>query len=228
MDEITLFAELKPPPPDTAGLQARARLTQAISAPGPARARTRRRHRLALGLSVAAAAAVTATVVPSVLFGGESATLATPAYAVTRNHDGTVGLKIYDIAGAIDAASLQRALRREGVPAIVWFGGFGKDRPGDPVCQAPRSNLEPENVQYDVVRTVVNGHVVPPGDIAIAGLPSRLTPAERASLEHDTSFRFVIDPSAMPNGSVLYVRYILGANPEIVPPEVLKHDRAPC
>ncbi|HYY19902.1 MAG TPA: hypothetical protein VE864_13780, partial [Streptosporangiaceae bacterium] len=66
---------------------------------------------------------------------------------------------------------------------------------------------------------------------AVLGLPAHLSPAERASLKHDTSFRFIIRPSAMPSGSVLFVRYFLGTgsnDAEIGPPEVLKHDRLPC
>jgi hypothetical protein len=230
MDELTLFRGLRPDPPDLTLVQARTR-ARVLTGLSPDPKRPRRRRRLTLTLSVAAAAAVVTTVVPSVLFGGASASLVTPAYAVTRNGDGTVGLKIYDIAGAADAASLQRALHHEGVPAIVWFGAFRKDRLDNPICQAPQSNLEPEKVQYDVVKTVVNGRLVKPGDIDVLLLPSRMTPAERASLKHDTSFRFLIDPSAMPSGSVLYVRYILGTgqdNPEIGPPEVLKHAQAPC
>lgn len=231
MDEITLFSELKPAPPeDQAAVLARARARLGPMTGQPAR-KPRRRHRLALGVAVAALAACAATVVPSVLLGGHSSTLSTPAYAVTRNHDGTVSLRIYDIAVAADAASLQRALRHEGVPAIVWIAPFRKDSPTNPICQAPRGNLEPEKVQYAVVKTIVNGQLVKPGDIAVLALPAQLTPAERASLKHDTSFRFIIDPSAMPSGSVLYVRYILGtgsSQSELGPPEVLKHNHAPC
>jgi len=228
MDELMLFRELRPDSPDLAPVQGRAR-ARVLTGLSPNR--PRRRRRLALGLSAVAVAAAAATVVPSVLFGGHSSTLATPAYAVTRNDDGTVSLKVYDIAGAADAASLQRALRHQGVPAIVWIAPFRKDSPANPICQAPRGNLEPEKVQYAVVKTIVNGRLVKPGDIAVLGLPAQLTPAERASLKHDTSFRFIIDPSAMPSGSVLYVRYILGtgsSQSELGPPEVLKHNHAPC
>ncbi len=134
MDELTLFAELKPPVPEVGPSQARARARvvdglRANRSRGrrfalrgrPASARPRRR-RLALGLSAVAVAACAATVVPSVLLGGSSSTLVTSAYAVTRKADGTVSVTIYDIATAADGARLQRALRAEGVPALVWVG----------------------------------------------------------------------------------------------------------
>jgi hypothetical protein len=229
MDEITLFAELKPPPADTADLQAstRARLTRALRAPGPTATRPRRRHQLALGLSVAATAAVAATVVPSVLLGGSSPALVTSAYAITRNGDGTVTVTIYDIASAADAASLQRALRHEGIPARVWIGVPTDQNNG---CQAPARDLEPQQTQRAVVATYLNGALIPPNGTVIAGLPAHLSPAERASLKRDPGLKYVIHRSAMPSGSALYLRkYTSGSNnQEIVPPEVLKHDRAPC
>ena len=230
MDEITLFAELKPAPPEETTdtlARARARLGRTISSPRAASSRPRRR-RLALGLSAVAVAACAATVVPSVLFGGHSTTLATPAYAVTRGADGTVTVTIYDIATAADAASLQRALRHEGVPALVWTGVPTDQNSG---CQAPASNLEPEKTQDAVVDTIFNGHRAGPGDFYIVALPAHLTPAERASLKRDPGLRYVIHPSAMPSGSVLYLRRFLGtgsSDQEIGPPEVLKYDRAPC
>jgi hypothetical protein len=238
VDEITLFAGLKPSPPeDLADLRARtrARFGSAISAPGPAKGEPRRRRRIVLGLSAVAVAACAATVVPSVLFGGHSTTLATPAYAVTRQADGTVSVTIYDIANSADAASLQRALRAEGVPTLVWVGAFSKKAPSNPICQAPASNLEPEKVQDAVVVTEFNGVRARAGDIYVIALPAHLPPAERAALKKDPGLRYIIRPSAMPSGSVLYIRRILYAGPagqpnqqEIGPPEVLKHDRLPC
>jgi hypothetical protein len=228
MDELTLFRGLRPDPPDLALVQARVR-DRVLGGLSPDR--PRRRRRLALGLSAVAVAACAATVVPSVLFGGHSSTLATQAYAVTRTADGTVTITIYDIASAADAAGLQRALRQEGVPAIVWIGPFQNDSPGNPICQAPVGNLESQKIQDAVVSTDFDGKVAGPGDIFVYLLPARLTPAERASLKQDKGLRFIIHPSAMPSGSVLYIRNVLGtgsSQSEIAPPEVLKHDRAPC
>ena len=81
-----------------------------------------RRRRLALALAAVAVAACAATVVPSVLLGGGM-----PAYAVTRNPDGTVRVTISDIVDAADAAGLQDALRAEG---IAGPGVGGVHRPG--------------------------------------------------------------------------------------------------
>jgi hypothetical protein len=235
VDEITLFAELKPAPPDDlTGMRARTRgrLGPVI---GPPARPPRRRRRLALGLSAVAVAACAATVVPSVLFGGHSTTLATPAYAVTRGADGTVSVTIYDIANGSDAANLQRALRADGVPALMWAGGFTKRPVVEPECRPRAGDIEPLKVQQAVVRTEFNGHLFPPGDIAIATLPAHLTPAERASYKKDPGLRFIIHPSAMPSGSVLYIWRLLSDGPaggplqqEIGPPQVIKHDRLSC
>jgi hypothetical protein len=238
VDELTLFTELKPPVPEVAPIQARARV-QVVDGLHANRPRGRRfalragpvsgkprRRRLALGLSAVAVAACAATVVPSVLFGGRSETLVTSAYAVTRSHDGTVTVSIYDIADAADAASLQRALRHEGVPALVWIGVPTDQNNG---CQPPASRFEPERVRYAVIDTYFNGHRVGPDGFFIVSLPDHLTPAERASLKRDPGLQYVIHPSAMPSGSALYLRRFLGGgDQEIAPPEVLKHDRLPC
>ena len=230
MDEITHFAELKPPPPeDVAALRARtwARLSPAIGAPGRP---PRRRRRLALGLSVVAAAVCTATVVPSVLFGGNG----TPAYAVTRNPDGSVNVKISDIADAADARGLQQALRAEGIRTLVWAGTDDQTPPGNPFCQAPASNLEPESVQKSVVTEYPTD--VPPGIYMVT---------KGTADEGPGWVGFVIRPAAMPTGSVLYfVRvyehvmstvedshgHILSqrGGDEIPPPQVLRSARLPC
>ncbi len=247
MDELTLFTELKPPVPEVAPIQvrARARVLDGLRAnrsrgrrftlrAGPASGQPRRR-RLALALSAVAVVACAATVVPSVLLGGSSSTLVTSAYAVTREGDGTVSVTIYDIANGSDAANLQRALRAAGVPALMWAGGFTKLPVVEPMCRPRASDIEPLKVQEAVVRTEVNGHLFPPGDIAIAALPAHLTPAERASYKKDPGLRFIIHPSAMPSGSVLYIWRLLSHGPaggplqqEIGPPEVLTHDRLSC
>ena len=237
MDEITLFADLKPDPPgETTDMQARARarLAPAITGFQPASARPRRR-RLALGLSAVAVAACAATVVPSVLLGGKSTTLVTSAYAVTRGADGTVSVTIYDIATAADGAGLQRALRAQDVTALVRVGDFEKQPVAQAACEPSLRELEPRQVQAAVVRIELNGHLIPVGDGVIAGLPAHLSPAERAAGAKDPGVRFIIHPSAMPSGSALYIDRLLSAGSkgqplqqQIGPPVVLKHDRLPC
>jgi hypothetical protein len=245
--ELSLFTELKPPVPEAGPIQARAR-ARVVDGLRANRSRGRRfalraglvsgqrgRRRLALGLSAVAVAACAATVVPSVLLGGHTSTLVTPAYAVTRGSDGTVSVTIYDIANGSDAANLQRALRAEGVPALLWAGGISKPPAPEPICRPRTSDVEPQKVQEAVVRTEFNGHLFGPGDGAIVVLPAHLTPAERASYKKDPGLRFIIHPSAMPSGSVLYIWRLLNPGPagqplqqEIGTPLVLKHDRLSC
>ncbi|MBV9382694.1 MAG: hypothetical protein JO242_18790, partial [Streptosporangiaceae bacterium] len=190
MDEITLFAVLKPPPDDGAArsrARIRARLDAALAGPG---ARTggagvtagpgRHRRLIALGIA-AVAAACAAIVVPSVLPGGTSTPLVSKAWAVQRNSDGTVTAWVAQLA--YDPAGLQRALRAEGVPALVRFSevsdpGYRLGQPADVpgLCIPPARDLEPMPVLQAVVipRTAYDG------------------PYQR----HE----FVIHPSAMPPG----------------------------
>jgi hypothetical protein len=262
VDEITLFAALKPAPPDDlTGMRARTRArlgpapgapgewtfegadpaTGAGSAPGGLR-RLRsalqpgsrmgkpRRRRLAVGLSVVAVAVCAATVVPSVLLGGSGA----PAYAVTRNPDGSVRVTIWDIAGAKDGADLQEALRAEGIRALVWAGSADQVPRTNPLCQAPASNLEPPMVQRAVVSDYPTD--VPPGvNMVGTGLPNK----------GPGWVGFIIRPSAMPSGSVLYFSRLFmpvmviarnghghiiarDSGQAIPPPEVLRHASLPC
>lgn len=242
MDELTLFTELKPPVPEVGPSQARARARVvdglrtnrsrgrrfALLA-GPASARPRRR-RLALALSAVAVAACAATVVPSVLLGGGM-----PAYAVTRNPDGTVRVTISDIVDAADAAGLQDALRAEGIPALVWAGSTDQAPADNPDCQAPASNLEPPAIQKAVISDYPK--TVPPGgtNMVITGTAGR----------GPGWVGYIIQPAAMPRGSVLYISrmfqpvmviegdghgHIIGkwSGQAIPEPQVLRHAWLPC
>jgi len=233
VDEITLFADLKPDPPgETTGMQARARarLSGALSRPQPASARPRRR-RLALGLSAVAVAACAATVLPSVLLGSGGA----PAYAVTRNPDGSVKVTISDIVDAADAAGLQNALRAEGIHARVYVGSTDKAPDGNPYCQAPASNLEPRAVQLAVVSDYPK--TVPRGGIEMV---------TKGTADKGPGWvGYIIQPAAMPPGSVLYISRMFlpvmsiledghghviakDSGQAIAEPVVLRHDRLPC
>lgn len=79
--------------------------------PAPARRGRRRYTRPALALGAAAAAATAALVTFSAGSG-------TPAYAVTRNADGTVTITLTDFR---DTTQLSRELRQLGVPAAVYY-----------------------------------------------------------------------------------------------------------
>ena len=230
MDELTLFRALRPDPPDLAAVQARAR-ARVLDGLSPSPDRPRRRRRLTLGLSAVAVAACAATVVPSVLLGGGGA----PAYAVTRDPDGTVKVTISDIVDAADAAGLQNALRAEGIRARVWVGNTDRAPAGNPDCQAPATNLEPQSVQLAVVsdypKTVPRGGT----NMVITGTAGK----------GPGWVGYIIQPAAMPRGSVLYIsrmfqpvmaiignghgQVIAKLSGQAIPePVVLRHDRLPC
>jgi hypothetical protein len=188
VDEITLFAELKPPTTDAAEAHARvrARLDAALTGAAPAASR-RRGHRRAAMLVAAGAVACAAVVVPVTLPGGGAATpLVSKAWAVERNPDGTITVTIAQVA--YDAAGLERALQAEGVATVVRFSqvsdpGF---EPANPLavpglCVPPAAALEP----LSVLDAVVTPRTVPAGQYQ----------------RHE----FVIHPSAMPPGSAIYI-----------------------
>jgi hypothetical protein len=228
VDELTLFRELRPDPPDLAPVRARAR-ARVLGGLRPGR--PRRRRRLVLGLAAVAVAACVATLVPSVLLSGGG----TAAYAVTRNPDGTVRVTTSDIIDAADAAGLQDALAAEGIRARVYVGNADHSPASNPYCQAPASNLEPQAVQLAVVsdypRTVPRGGT----NMVVNGLRDN----------GPGWVGYIIQPAAMPRGSVLYIsrmfQSVMGvlrdghghiirvdSGQAIPEPVVLKHDRLPC
>ncbi len=143
MDEITLFRELRPAPPDNAAQireAARARLSEAMSRPAghPGRERARAgagfwpaQHRslwLAVVVTLAACAAIIVSLVlpsgrppsgrPTVHPGGKAVTVTTAAWTVHRAPNGTITVNVKQLR---DPAGLQRTLREEGVPAYVRY-----------------------------------------------------------------------------------------------------------
>ncbi|WP_169952648.1 hypothetical protein [Microbispora sp. H11081] len=95
--------------------------------PVPARARRRGPRRLALGLTAAAVIATGIVVGPSLLDDGP---FTTPSYALTKDADGVVWVRVRDFR---DAAGLARQLRDLGVPAIVDYVPAGRK------CREPRA-----------------------------------------------------------------------------------------
>jgi hypothetical protein len=92
---------------------------RSVVAEPPRRERpTRRPRRLVLAGSLAGVAAVAATAGVFLLGGG-----ATPAYAVSKNDDGTVTVEISSLN---DAAGLERKLRDAGIRAVVQYVPRGK------------------------------------------------------------------------------------------------------
>jgi hypothetical protein len=223
VNEIELFTRLAPPPPtDTQEMKAgaRARLVREITQSGaltgavPAdRKRRRRRRRIALGIAVAAAAVCAAIVVPAVLPGSAPASFVTKAWAVQRNPDGTVTLQLSKFA--FDGAGLQQALQADGVPALVRYRVVN-----DPSYQVTDPGEAP-----GVCRPAASSEV--PAAVQAAVISLRLT-----GVKGGKDAQYVIHPSAMPTGSVLYVS---SATIDTSSPGrtgafsigVLKHDRLP-
>lgn len=127
MDEITLFTTLKPAdPPDDLGraqAAARRRLTAGVAVATRGAAAKAGRRRLGQATAVAATVAATAIVLPAVLPGGGSAAR---AWAVDRNRDGTITVTL--TREFTDPAGLQRALRSDGVNAVVRTYNAGEAR----------------------------------------------------------------------------------------------------
>ncbi|MEU6427044.1 hypothetical protein ABZ860_14215 [Microbispora sp. NPDC046973] len=132
---IRPLARLEPGTPGghPSGAGARALLAAVTAEPrggaDAVRARSRRRgpKRLALGLAAAAVAAAGIVVGPSLLVEGA---LTTPSYAVTKDADGVVWVKVRDFR---DIAGLTKQLRDLGVPAVVDHVPAGKK------CREPRA-----------------------------------------------------------------------------------------
>src|SRR5262245_6118816 len=107
-----------------------------------------RRHRAVLGAGgtgLAAVALVAASaIMPSDLRGdSEPAPSEGPAVAVTRNADGSVTAKIYELK---DAAALERQLERHGVPTAASYAPPGME------CDQRR--FTPSANEYDVIKEI--------------------------------------------------------------------------
>ncbi len=182
MDEISLFAELKPPPPGEAEeirARARGRLADAFGYAGTptgaglaSAGRPRNRRRMVLGLAVAGAAAAAAIVAPIVAPSGGATAFATANYSVQPHSDGTVTVTLMQLR---DPAGLQHALRADGIAAYVRYV------PADRACVYQQQG--PGN-SGQVIRDVLSG------------------PTARTS--HSTVF--VIHPAKLPPGDVLLIQ----------------------
>jgi hypothetical protein len=116
-------------------LDARALTDLRRATSSPASLRTGPRRRLVLAAAAVGALAVAATVL-GVGRGG------TPAYAVERNGDGTVTVRIERFE---DADGLEAAIERYGINAEVDYLPWGK------VCQQPRYTVAPTADQQAAV-----------------------------------------------------------------------------
>ena len=164
------------PPPLAAGrrLARKEQLMNAIEGQHrPAAARVPHRRRLAAAVAVLTVA-VAATVIATNVAGS------TPAYAVSRNPDGSVEFVIHDIR---DAAGATRALQAAGVPAVVLpEHKAGSCRPGnrgtpdDVRMSAVTSIIVTRTSQRSAAGlppVVIRPSNIPSGDILVLGIPPR-------------------------------------------------------
>jgi hypothetical protein len=221
MDEISMFAELRPAPPADADADAiraavRGRLTSVLSEADPAahgRRRSPVRPRVLIGGGLVAAATVAAITVPVWLPGAGNSVLA-KAWAVERNNDGTVTIKVSQQFN--DPAGLQRALTADGITAIVTLhreitgenagGGYSYDE-----CDYLHLDYAPQAVQDAVVAEGKNTVSSPPSVF-------------------DDYPTFVLHPAAMPAGSALLIaawRSSDGISLGVMEPTVLRTDKPP-
>jgi hypothetical protein len=209
MDEITMFAELRPDRPaeaeaGTMQAAARSRLTGAIRAAQAPLRRTRPSRPVLLACGAIAAAAAAAIVVPATLPAGTGGSFVTKAWAVQREPDGTIKITIEQEFS--DPAGLERALRAEGIRADVreipilsaTVNGSPEEYMG---CQYLGLNLEPTSIQQAVL-----------GQIGSRGRTTAWT----------------VRPSAMPAGSAMFIQVALSNAVSMASvPVVLKSETLP-
>jgi hypothetical protein len=116
------------------------------------------RARLTLAGGAVAATAVAAVIVAS------SGDRPAPAYAVERQHDGSVTVAINSLR---DAAGLQEKLRAAGVPAVVDYTPMGK------ACREPRGRHAPHNGRMSTSGTAKSS-----GAATFTVTPGELSPGE--------------------------------------------------
>jgi hypothetical protein len=203
MDEVSLVTQLRPaPPPDPDEFcqAARARLSAAYHDRTP---QWRRPGALALGTAAltgvaVAAIAITGPASPSHPAAGHHLVkIETAAWSVRANRDLTVTITVRQTR---DPAGLQRALRQEGVPAVVSFSPAvtvtvnGQQITG-PACEYVGSQLAGADVsQAVIVPGSVDGSTPAWGAVPVT--PSGVLQA---------SLVFTIRPSALPSGDVILI-----------------------
>jgi hypothetical protein len=229
MDELSMFTALKPPPDQVDVSGARNRLADAIAG-APGRPAPSRRTRLVMAGGLAAVAAAAAIAVPIALAGGNGASKVTHAsWTVDVKQNGTVTLTVQQLFANLNG--LQRTLRADGVPAVValvpWkitiaHGGIQAIQ----ACGYGRyiaRTSEPGSVQHAVIThpVVKPVFVYTSPDVSLA----------RVGKNSSGPFSWIIHPSAMPSGSVLFIVASGTVSKEAVSatvgvPVVLRGDRA--
>jgi hypothetical protein len=233
MDEISMFAELRPAPPADADADAiravvRGRVTSFLSEADLAAAHGRRpparrssagprrspvRRRVLIGGGLVAAATALAIAVPAWLPGAGDTVMA-KAWAVERNSDGTITIAVSQQFN--DPAGLQQALAADGIRAFVTLhreitgenagGGYSYD--------------ECDYLNLDYAPRAVENAVVAEGKNTVSSPPSVF----------DDWPTFIIHPAAMPEGSALLIAAWQspdGTSPGTMIPTVLRTDKPP-
>ena len=231
MDEISMFAGLRPAPPvDADAIRAvvRERVTSVLSeadpaargrrptarrsSAGPRRSPVRRRVLIAGGL--VAAAAVAAIAVPAWLPGSGDTVMA-KAWAVERNSDGTITIAVSQQFN--DPAGLQRALAADGITAFVTMNReiTGVNAKGTAYsydeCDYLNLDYAPQAVESAVVTEGNNNTVIEP-------------------LFNFANWTWIIDPAALPAGSALLIPAWRSADGSAIAwenPSVLRTDKLP-
>ena len=202
MDEIKIVATLRPaPPPEADQVCQAARGWRTYRTP-----RQRRPVMLAAGAAALARAALTAVIIsgpasPSHTTAQHRTTqIVTAAWSVQVNRDLTITITI--ISQLRDPAGLQRALRQEGIPAIVQYTPLvtekvdGQEVTG-PACQyRGLPSLPPAVAQSVMVSGSAPGPVAEPQSRPVSGTPAETTPL----------FAFTIRPWKMPERSVVFIQ----------------------
>jgi len=231
MDEISLFAELRPAPPadaDAIRAAVRGRVTSVLSEADPAirgrrptawrssagRRRSPARRRVLIGGGLVAAATVAAIVVPAWLPGSGDTVMA-KAWAVERNRDGTITIAVSQQFN--DPAGLQRALAADGITAFVTMNrevsGITKDGSAYSYNACDYLNLD---LASPAVQTAV---VTEGGSLAVGQLPNL------------ANWTWTIDPAALPAGSAVLIPAWRSSDGDAIAwenPSVLRTDKLPA
>ena len=231
MDEISMFAELRPAPPadaDAILAVVQGRVTSVLSEADPAtrgrRTSARRssagprrspvRRRVLIGGGLVAVATAAAIVVPAWLPGAGDTVMA-KAWAVERNSDGTITIAVSQQFN--DPAGLQRALAADGITAFVTMNReiTGVNAKGGNAY----SYDECDYLNLDLAPQAVEDAVVTEGSNPIVGL-----------LSNFANWTWTIDPAALPAGSALLIpgwRSSDGDAIALEDPSVLRTDKPP-
>jgi hypothetical protein len=238
MDEISMFAQLRPTPPADADADAiravvRGRVTSVLSEADPA-ARGRRpaarrssagprwspvRRRVLIGGGLVAAAAVAALVVPAWL-PGSGDTVVAKAWAVERNSDGTITIAVSQQFN--DPAGLRQALAADGITAFVTMNleitGVNARGVAYSYDACDYLNVDaPPSVQSAVITD--DNVFVPEGN----NMPT-------VPLSFFANWTWTIDPAALPAGSAVLIPAWRSSDGDTIAfetPSVLRTDKLP-